>query len=618
MGILRVLSGKTTEIEYRLGDEITIGRGEESEIRIFDETSSRRHARIRREGERWSLEDLGSSNGTSLNDSRIEKAWLSDGDEITVGDVRFRFHLQTLGSRDTVLVDSPSSLQVHSTLEVRSAPSAGPPGAEADEQMLRKTLEIQSLFAGTLDPDVIMERLCQALLDHVGGDRSAVLSASRNGSFEPLAVQRAAGSEDLSFILSRAVVADVVGKKRALLISDSSSDPQFQGSESLISQNVASAICVPVVEEARVAALIYIDRTGPGEPFTERDLHFAVAIAEQASPAIRNARTFSALSQRAKDLEKSLHGELDIIARAPSFLSVVEMARQVAQSDSTVLITGETGTGKEVIARLIHLHSRRKGKPFVPVNCAALVGTLLESEIFGHEKGAFTGAAKRKPGRFELADGGTIFLDEIGEMATEVQAKLLRALQEKVFFRVGGTVPVEVDIRIIAATNRDLLKRIDEGGFRKDLYYRLSVVTLEVPPLRERREDIPDLAEHFLQKAIRKTAREVEGFAPEAVGRLRDYGWPGNVRELENVVERAVVLTREPVIGPELFPLDAGTQSPSPRVGAEVMTLKEAERLAIEAALRHTGWKKGEAAKVLGISWPTLNKKIQDYGIEKE
>jgi two-component system response regulator HydG len=341
-------------------------------------------------------------------------------------------------------------------------------------------------------------------------------------------------------------------------------------------------------------------------------------MAEQAAWAVQNAMKYTKLSQHARNLEDAVLGDLQIIGSSKRFTEVMDMARRVARTDSTVLIYGETGTGKELIARLIHFESHRRERPFVAVNCAAIVGTLLESEIFGHEKGAFTGANKRKPGRFELADGGTIFLDEIGEMAPEMQAKLLRAIQEQAFYRVGGTVPVEVDIRIIAATNRDLAARIEAEEFRSDLYYRLSVVTLEIPPLRDRREDIGQLARHFLKKAALKAPLAVSGFSPEAIERLEKYDWPGNVRELENVVERAAVLSTAPVIGPEFIPLPTGAARAQSGGDFEVMTLKEAERRAIVAALRHTGWKKGEAAKILETSWPTLNKKIQEYGIEKE
>jgi transcriptional regulator with PAS, ATPase and Fis domain len=290
--------------------------------------------------------------------------------------------------------------------------------------------------------------------------------------------------------------------------------------------------------------------------------------------------------------------------------------RRAAESDSTVLLKGETGTGKEVLARELHEASPRRKGPFVAINCAALVGTLLESELFGHEKGAFTGATGRKPGKFEIAGGGTLFLDEIGEMAPEMQAKILRAIQEREFYRVGGTAPVSVDIRLVAATNLDLAAEVEAGRFRRDLYYRVSVVTIDVPPLRERREDLGPLIDYALAEACARVKRKGLAFSADARKALEEYRWPGNIRELMNVVERAVVLGRGPQVGLDLLPAELRS-APHPRAGEGGLSLREAERRAILRALEATGWKKGETAEALGISWPTLNKKIEEYGIKK-
>ncbi len=618
MAILRVVEGRTACVEYNLGKSTSIGRGEDNEVRILDETSSRKHAEIRMEGGGFLLEDNKSSNGTFLNDQRVEKAVLADGDEIAIGAARFVFHASGMGSKETVIVGSDDSVKVKSTIEASGYSAARDTSDALSREVLRKALEIQGIASESVDPEDLMEKLCQALLDLMDCDRAAVLAASKSGRIEPLAVKSRGRSGKTAFILSSSVVGDVVSAGKAILISDSACDPRSQRSDSMISQNVSTALCVPVDEGGKVVALIYLDRTGEAPPFTDGDLRSAVALAEQAAHAIRSARKYAKLSQHASNLEKVLRGNLEIVGTTAAFLSAVDTARRVAETDSTVLITGETGTGKELFARLVHAESRRRGRPFVPVNCASLVGTLLESELFGHEKGAFTGADRRKPGMFELADCGTLFLDEIGEMSPEVQAKLLRAIQDKAFFRVGGTVPVEVDIRIVAATNRDLRASIDDGRFRADLFYRLSVVTIDVPPLRDRPADIIPLAEHFLRKCSAKTGRQVDGFDAAAAAMLEHYRWPGNVRELENIIERAVVLSRGGIIGPDLVPLQAGPAPAAGQGAPAVTTLKEAERRAIAAALNHTGWKKGEAAKILDISWPTLNKKIQDYGISRE
>ncbi len=308
----------------------------------------------------------------------------------------------------------------------------------------------------------------------------------------------------------------------------------------------------------------------------------------------------------------------NIIGRSPAMKNLFEILAMVAPTEATVLVTGESGTGKELIANAIHQNSPRRLNPFIKVNCAALPETLLESELFGHEKGAFTGAAARKQGRFRLAHTGSIFLDEIGEMSPATQAKILRVLQEREFEPLGGTAPVPVDTRIIAATNVDLEKAIEAGRFRTDLYYRLNVVAVEVPPLRERREDIPLLAEFFLRRYAEKNNRMIKGFTPRTLDTLMRYGWPGNVRELENLVERAVILVRGEMITPDELPdvlkEEEGEGEPSaPK--APGRSLKEVEKEMILRTLEETGGNRTRAAQILGISRRTLQLKLKEYGV---
>ncbi len=302
-----------------------------------------------------------------------------------------------------------------------------------------------------------------------------------------------------------------------------------------------------------------------------------------------------------------------IIGQSQPMRRLLEIITTIAPSEATVLINGESGTGKELVARMIHANSPRKSGPYVAVNCAALTETLLESELFGHEKGAFTGAEKQREGRFLTADKGTIFLDEIGEMPLAMQAKLLRAIQEREIQRVGGDKAIKVDVRIIAATNRDLLRYVEEGGFRQDLYYRLNVVSLELPPLRERREDIPILATHFLKRFAEKNGKSVRGFTPAAMDRLVKYAWPGNVRELENTVERAVVLlmgeyVSERELPPSLLGVGEGL---TVKVSFADMTLEEIERVVVAETVESVGGNKSEAACRLGITRKTLLAKLQ-------
>jgi two-component system response regulator HydG len=313
-----------------------------------------------------------------------------------------------------------------------------------------------------------------------------------------------------------------------------------------------------------------------------------------------------------------------IIGKSRPMKELIDMLAMIAPSEATVLITGESGTGKELIARSIHTNSPRKKGALVTVNCAALTDSLLESELFGHEKGAFTGAERRREGRFKQADGGTIFLDEIGETSPTMQAKLLRVIQEREIQRVGSDEAIAVDVRILAATNRDLEEDVKNGIFREDLYYRLNVVALNVPPLRDRQDDIPLLAQHFLEKYAERNRKPVKGFSPLAMDMLIKYDWPGNVRELENAIERAVILLPGEHITEKQLPLNI-VQShdgapPHPTAvqpgGDEVHSLEEIEKRAILATLEATGGNKSETARKLGINRKTLHKKLKSYGVD--
>jgi DNA-binding NtrC family response regulator len=302
----------------------------------------------------------------------------------------------------------------------------------------------------------------------------------------------------------------------------------------------------------------------------------------------------------------------NIIAKSPRMQQVIEVIKVVAKSHATVLITGETGTGKELVAQAIHSQSHRRGKPFIAISCAALPESLLESELFGHEKGSFTGAYAQKKGKFEVANRGTLFLDEIGEMSANIQVHLLRVLEEKEFTRVGGNEPIKVDVRVISATNRDMKQALAKGQFREDLYYRLNVVNIELPPLRERKEDIILLAQHFLKKFALENDKEVSGFSAGATDFLLKYDWPGNVREMENAIERAIILAQNPVI--EFSDL---SQQDLVAVGATsaAKNLKQVEKKHIQDVLAETGGNYTEAARILGISRMTLYNKAKAYGL---
>jgi two-component system response regulator HydG len=341
--------------------------------------------------------------------------------------------------------------------------------------------------------------------------------------------------------------------------------------------------------------------------------------------ALERALEHTHLREENRMLRESLGTRFDrgnLIGRSAAMTRILDLVAQVAPSEATVLVTGESGTGKEMIAGAIHTNSPRKTGPFIRINCAAITETLLESELFGHEKGSFTGADRRKEGKFRQADRGTIFLDEVSEMSLGMQVKLLRVLQEREFTRVGGEDLIRVDVRVIAATNRDLLRAVTEGRFREDLYYRLNVVNLRVPSLRERREDIPLLAQHFLKIFAEKNRKALQGFTPRAMDRLLRYPWPGNVRELMNTVERGVVLTRSDILDEEdVAPvLEAeALQTPAEHApgSAEGMdsSLESVEKATILKTLEESGGNKSEAARRLGITRRTLHLKLKKYGM---
>jgi DNA-binding NtrC family response regulator len=308
----------------------------------------------------------------------------------------------------------------------------------------------------------------------------------------------------------------------------------------------------------------------------------------------------------------------DLVSKSPAMQAVFDLARTAARSSSTILVLGESGTGKELLARAIHAESPWHAGPFVAVSCAALTETLLESELFGYEKGAFTGAAAQRRGKFEVANGGTLFLDEIGDIGSKLQMDLLRVLEERQLFRVGGNQAVRVDVRIVAATNRDLRREVREGRFREDLFYRLNVIAITLPPLRERKEDLPLLVQHFMERLAAETGKHGDGLSADAQRRLMEHAWPGNVRELRNVLERALVVSKGPLIEPTDLGLDAGPSGAVSETPTVKLSLEDVERSHISAVLASTHGNVSQAARVLGIDRATLYAKMHKYGLRRE
>jgi Nif-specific regulatory protein len=465
--------------------------------------------------------------------------------------------------------------------------------------------------------DNLLERLLDLLFEVAPAERGAILLTDEN-SFETSLVfglDRVYGKEE-PVNVSRTIVQQVLRDGVALLANDAPSETALV-SDSLIAARTHSVMCVPLILFDRKLGVLYLDSTLTRDQFNRDHLQLVTAIAGIAAVAIENARQFEWLETENERLLAAVNIEHNMIGESAPMQRVYHFISKVAPTDATVLISGESGTGKELAARAMHRNSKRAQKPFMAVNCAALNESLLESELFGHEKGSFTGAFAQKKGRLEVADGGTVFLDEIGELTPSLQVKLLRVLQEREFERVGGTVTISVDLRVIAATNKNLEEAIEVGQFRQDLYYRLNVVSLEMPALRERREDIMLLANYFADKYGQRCNRKLKGFSTEARNYLTAYDWPGNVRELENTIERAIVLGTTEWILPEDLPeslleMKVSNGSTTTYHAAVVQNKKQIIVNALaEAKKNHV-----EAARLLGIHPNYLQRLIRNLNLE--
>jgi len=430
------------------------------------------------------------------------------------------------------------------------------------------------------------------------------------------------------FQVSRSVIEKVIANGETICLRDAMADTTFGGAESVLRLQLLSVLCTPIKISNRVAGVIYVDNSNVKQLFDEAVGDLLTAFSEQIAIALKNAYVFSDLKKSHQQLANELRANYkfdNIIGSSPAMTKILQLVAQVADTDATVLIQGENGTGKELIARALHYNSSRRDKPFVAVNCGAIPETLIESELFGHEKGAFTGAISRKPGKFELADGGTIFLDEIGEMTPAMQVKLLRVLQDGTFSPVGNAAEKQCDVRVIAATNRELKKMLADKTFRDDLYYRLNVINLTVPPLRDRREDLLLLIAHFLKKYSKGNQLPRLSKAAEQI--LLDYDYPGNIRQLENVIQRAVILCKGENIETQHLPEDlqiAGiynetdSQAPATFQERKQRVIEKFERDELSRILTQTGGKVRESARIAGMDVKNFSEKLQRYGIKAE
>ena len=649
------------------GRTMTIGRAPTNQIVIKDERCSRYHAEVFSSQGQWTLRDLDSRNGTLLNGQRVTgDITLAEGDVIRIANCQMAFVYdlskafadggskssltsalgdETVSGKlisdtsDSQPLEAPETTHItHRRGKTMLLYPAGrgasntPQLGEAATQLCRLAFNL----ASETDVESVARLALDGLFEGTRSDAAALLLGPRHCD-ETLQLS------DLHMVASRTVptvkyhrissfLAETVLREQEAVLARNVEDDTTLGTRNSKGEiESTSVICSPIRQEGKVVGLIHLYSTHAERLLDTNDLEFSLAVADNVALALKNlcrqqelAENLSQTQSEVALLRKQLGADSEIVGSSLPMQQLHEAIRQAAPNRATVLIRGESGTGKELVARAIHFSSPRKKGPFVCLNCAALSETLLESELFGHEKGAFTGATDRKIGKFEAAHHGTLMLDEIGEMSPSIQAKFLRVLEGHSFERVGGNQAVKVEVRVIAATNRDLEKDVAEGKFRRDLYFRLHVVEIVVPPLRKRGRDVNELAAFFLKRFNQETGKKLRGFTPEALELMQQYPWPGNVRELRNVIERAVVLSRGDRIGAEdltlsrLAPASDSTELAVPAKEYEPMTLDEIERRHILATLHAEGWNKSRTASVLGIERSTLDRKIRRYDLKPD
>ncbi len=481
------------------------------------------------------------------------------------------------------------------------------------EALSRISQEINTLQE--IDP--LLKTILRIAMEVIGAERGFVLMLDERQQLTLRIAQNLSDAQasDLSQV-SQSVLQQVMETGEPVICFDALADDRFRGAQSIQIQRIQSIAAVPLAIKTRPIGAIYLDSIQRRAGFRAESLPFITAFAHQAAIAIENAQLYAALREENRLLKKQLqqaHSFKEIVGRSPAMKQVFELMESVIDSDVTVLISGESGTGKELVARALHYNGPRKDKPFLALFCGALPENLLESELFGHKKGAFTGATSDKKGLFEAADGGSFFLDEIGDLSPKIQTELLRVIQEGEIKRVGENQVRLVNVRIIAATNKNLEKLVQAGLFREDLYYRLNVIKIELPPLRKREGDIPLLANYFLNKHAAKTRKQVQGFSPEAMKRLMNYPWPGNVRELENTVERALLLCKDIFIQPENLHL------PEPEFKLpDKMSLRDFERQIVQKTLAENDNNISRTAEQLGVSRRWLHYRIKEWEHEED
>ena len=647
--VFRLVSGQVT----------TLGRATTNRIVVRDEVCSRKHCEVFQAESKWTVRDLDSRNGTRVDGVHVAGDYkLADGQLIQIGncDLGFTFDLshsfpqfeefeelesETDTEHGEGVFDHPSVEPepeiIHRRKKTRynHASTGVPVGPDRTSRELADLYRLALDMGATKGARPLAEVVLNGLLQGSCADIGAILLLPKGatGEVQPgqLRVVAYKSAEDLPYQkVSDYLSGIVLSEWEAVLARDIADDSRLASRDSLGQIHAKSVICAPIRAGQVIHGLLHLYSTNPDNPLEPDDLEFALAVADQLAVALGNLKERESLAEglalvrdENQTLRRQLAIESELIGDSPAMQQLRDVISRIAPTDATALIRGESGVGKELVARAMHFGSNRKNSPFVCMNCAALSESLLESELFGHEKGSFTGATGRKPGKFEQADRGTLFLDEVGEMSLGIQAKFLRVLEGHPFERVGGSEPINVDVRVVAATNRQLEQAVEEGTFRKDLYFRLYVAEIRVEPLRNHRTDIPVLAEYFRDRFARKAGRPVSGFTGEALELLLSYVWPGNVRELQNTIERAVILCTGKLIRDkdiELSRLSADREAVDSDLGSpsyREISLGELEQQHILATLEATDWNKSRASQILGIERSTLDRKLKRYRVAR-
>ena len=605
-----------------LDAELTVGRDRGNTLSIDDSVISRRHCVLECEGGSWRLRDLNSTNGTYVNGLPVQQRALEDGDQIQIGRSLFAFATREPSRPDS----SPNMVALDdrhyttgATVMVRVADSPhfhaeklleGLPQVWRNARHLEILLKLGAAVPASRSVQALERALLELVFEAVPAERAAILLAGHgsNDLSPHFHLQRGGGTSSIR--LPEQVVSRVYSEGVAVMSNEVLED-------GITGKEIRALAAVPLSAFGRTLGVLYLDSADPRAAFDEEHFQLLAGMAGLAASALDHALHVETIERDNQRLQAEINLRHSMIGESAAMQSVYAFIAKASPAASTVLIRGESGTGKELVARAIHRNSPRAARPFVAVNCAALAETLLESEFFGHEKGSFTGAVAQRKGKLEEADGGTVFLDEVGELAPSLQAKLLRVLQERELQRVGGNKTIHIDIRVIAATNRDLEEGVRRGSFREDLYYRLNVVSIRMPALRDRREDIHLLAHYFAQKHARQANRPVTGVSEPARAALMAYDWPGNVRELENAIERAVVLGSTGTILPEDLPeaIVETAATPEPAVTRFHEAVVQAKRMIVTRAIDQAAGNYTEAARLLGLHPSNLHRLIRTLGL---